>query len=289
MAEYIVQKPVDITKITAIARKSLPPLLGITPKYDGCCCVLVFDGLSRFISAYSSTGELAPSKAHVGGFIEAYWDKGAIRQKAIVGEAWMPGTEFPVINGTFRRKSTQAALHFAPFDIVDWTPGDEYPVLADARPYGDRLDIIQEQPRGYGVLLVPHIEGTLADAEKLAREYKAIGGYDGAIVRDMTAPYSVGRCKHEVVKVKPVLELDLPVTAHAVEPGEKTGRAVVTVEVEYRGVRSWVGSGVPHDIDVAELTPGAIVAIEAMGLTPDGKLREPRFKGIRYDKLEADA
>jgi ATP-dependent DNA ligase len=53
-------------------------------------------------------------------------------------------------------------------------------------------------------------------------------------------------------------------------------------------VRSWVGSGVPHNIDVSELAPGAIVEVEAMGLTPDGKLREPRFKGIRYDKAGAD-
>lgn len=30
-------------------------------------------------------------------------------------------------------------------------------------------------------------------------------------------------------------------------------------------------------------------AVESLGLTADGKLREPRFKGVRFDKHEPDA
>lgn len=33
---------------------------------------------------------------------------------------------------------------------------------------------------------------------------------------------------------------------------------------------------------------GLIVEIEGMGFTADGLIREPRFNGVRHDKLEAD-
>lgn len=287
MPDYIVQKPVDFTKLTAKALKSLPAQFDLTPKYDGCCCVLLFDGSGTFIGALSATGEDVLSMQHVGAFIQKYWPVRMLRQRAIVGEAWKPDTDFPTINGKFRRRSIQADLVFAPFDIVAWTPADEAPVLSDPRPYINRIDPLAEVVYGDCVLGVPHALGSLEAGDKWARELKAQGGYDGAIARNQFSPYLPGRAKSEVIKLKPVLELDLKVTALASQPGEKTGRDVFTIEVEYRGVATWVGSGMPHKPEELPVV-GQIVAVEAMGLTPDGKLREPRFKGVRHDKLEAD-
>lgn len=57
--------------------------------------------------------------------------------------------------------------------------------------------------------------------------------------------------------------------------------------MEFQGKRLGVGSGVPHKLeDVPKV--GDIVEVEAMDLSGDGLLREPRFKGIRFDKLEPD-
>lgn len=288
MADYIIQKPVDFTKLTAKARKSLPAEFDITPKYDGCACVLLFDAMGRYISAYSATGEDVPSMRHVGEWIAQFWPVQVLRQRALIGEAWKPDTDFPTISGMFRRKRVQSELTFALFDIVAWEPGDVVPLLGDERPYMRRIECLDEvlyQP-DY-VIPAPHSLGSLDAANELALKWKAQGGFDGAIVRDPHAPYVVGRCKHEVIKVKPVLSLDLIVTDVFVEKGEKTGRDVFTLEVEHHGIRTRVGSGVPHK---ATDVPGRgqIAEVECMGLTPDGFLREPRFKGIRYDKAEAD-
>ena len=221
-------------------------------------------------------------------WVERFWPVQERRQQALIGEAWMPDADFPTINGTFRRKRTQAQLRFALFDRSNWQPGEEVPQLGDERTYYQRMNGLDEvlYSEEY-VIPVPHFNGDLDEANKLAAEWKAKGGFDGAIARDPHQPYVVGRCKHEVIKLKPVLSLDLRVTERHITYGEKTGREVYTITVAYRGVATDVGSGMPHSRE--ELPQiGAIVEVECMGLTPDGKLREPRFKGIRYDKTEAD-
>jgi DNA ligase-1 len=91
----------------------------------------------------------------------------------------------------------------------------------------------------------------------------------------------------EIIKVKPTLSLDLRVLQVHVAEGIKTGRPVHTIDVWYNGVRTRVGSGIPHSFnDVPQA--GQIVEIECMGLTLTGALREPRFKGIRLDKEQPD-
>jgi DNA ligase-1 len=126
------------------------------------------------------------------------------------------------------------------------------------------------------------------DVMKHAADWVAEGGFDGAILRDPHAGYTIGKVKKgQIVKVKPLLSLDLAVQRVHCSPGEKTGRPVYTVEVQYEGVTSMVGSGMPHDEEQVPLA-GSIVEIECLGVTEDGKLREPRFKGIRHDKTQPD-
>ena len=150
----------------------------------------------------------------------------------------MPGADFPTINGAFRRKREQPQLKFAPFDAVEYDFEGLFniPVLADDRPYIERAELLMKLPYGDGLVKVPHTLGGLDAAETLAASYKDLGGYDGTIVRDPYAPYVVGRSKAEVIKVKPVLSLDLLCTNVMIGAGEKTGRGVLTLEVEYRGV-----------------------------------------------------
>ena len=64
------------------------------------------------------------------------------------------------------------------------------------------------------------------------------------------------------------------------------------ITVLYRGVQTDVGTGFTdrerEEIAAAGQAPCAIAEVEFMELTSDGKLREPRFKGWRYDKDMAD-
>ena len=72
--------------------------------------------------------------------------------------------------------------------------------------------------------------------------------------------------------------------------GKHSGRAGGIV-VEYRGVKTQVGTGFSDQEreDIADNGAIDVIAeIEFMELTEDGKLREPRFKGWRFDKTEPD-
>jgi ATP-dependent DNA ligase len=119
---------------------------------------------------------------------------------------------------------------------------------------------------------------SLAQARDWALELVSQGGYDGTIARNVEAPYRVGRCKNEVVKVKPTITETLLVVEVKTGTGVKTGRDVFTLDVKRKGIVSSVGSGMPHDLGT--LKAGSKVKIEFLGITADGKLREPRFKGI---------
>jgi DNA ligase-1 len=126
------------------------------------------------------------------------------------------------------------------------------------------------------------------DVMQWANKLAAQGGYDGLILRDPNAIWAAGPArKGELVKVKPTTSLDLVVTDVMQESGAKTGRPVYTLEVSYRGALTRVGSGVPHILP-SGLSIGAIVEIECMAVNPNNTLREPRFKGLRWDKERPD-
>jgi DNA ligase-1 len=76
-------------------------------------------------------------------------------------------------------------------------------------------------------------------------------------------------------------------TAYSYKKGEKTGRDVLTLTVAYRGVETEVGSGIPHDLHWTDAF-AKIVEIECMAVNPNNTLREPRFKGLRWDKERPD-
>ena len=72
--------------------------------------------------------------------------------------------------------------------------------------------------------------------------------------------------------------------------GTHAGRAGGIV-VEYRGVQTQVGTGfsdAERETIASQGTRNQIAEVEFMELTADGKLREPRFKGWRYDKEQPD-
>lgn len=90
----------------------------------------------------------------------------------------------------------------------------------------------------------------------------------------------------EMLKLKPVLTFDLRVTGLLPGRGRNTGKLGA-----FTTSAGNVGTGLT-DIDRVHLNNveliGTIIEVEAMGLTPGGKLRHPRFKRLRFDKDEAD-
>lgn len=252
-------------------------------KYDGCFGMAVFhpSGSSEMLSR---TGEnYSASCKHILHDLETVLAGEAV---VVLGEVWHPDAGFPAISGLFRQQKRIASELV--FVVNDMIPLD----MLSAVPYRERFSALRD------TVLSVDLPSIRVAETKFSREWsfppstyalawKGAGGFDGAILRNPEAGYTPGLVKNgEIIKVKPVISLDLKIDAIYSTPGEKTGRPVHTVDVSYRGVTTRVGSGVPHNRD--DFSIYDVVEIECMGITDDGKLREPRFKGVRIDKTVAD-
>lgn len=287
---YMIQKAVEFDKLSAKFRKENGNVNNLwaygwlaQPKYDGVMGIaLMRGGGGRMLTR---TGETVRSCAHI---LDELVEMACPNSDGytLIGELWIPGESFPKISGMVRRHNPEPELCFVVHDILPYE-------LETDEPYAQRLTTAQQlfgpcPWREQGKVLVTESLPYTGDINATAFALKAEGGFDGAMLKDPKAGYKVGLVKNgELVKVKPTLSLDLRVVEMTEAVGEKTGRPVYTITVEYNGVRSEVGSGMPHELP-AGLVLGAIVEVEAMGVTADGKLREPRFKGVRFDKEQPD-
>lgn len=283
---YINQAPKDFAQQSAAFRKkftSTDELLGdgrwiIQPKYDGVHIMIHTEGEGY---ARTRTGEAVLSVPHLIKEAIQSFGPGAV----LFCEAYMHDQEHAVINGAVRRKSPQPALIGIVYDIVTQ---DGFDYGYDPIPYKERLADINTALRGGSLEPVKCIKELPNDTTvmQFAEDMVASGTFDGIILRDLDATWKRGAAKEgEVIKVKPILSLDLLVTGHKVEykPTKLGGYITVT----YKGVESNVGSGLTQVI-LQALTQGVkaagrIAEVECMGITPSGKLREPRFKSFRYD------
>lgn len=295
MAERIL-KAVEFDKTSAKFRKKYADEQALydagwymQPKFDGCygMAILAEDKATML----SRTGEdYSVSCANILADLQALLPIAEFGEVVVIGEVWDPEDEFKNISGRFRRQSvTDPKLIFMAHDLL--------PIgLAIDTPYRMRYAALRLAFNRHGTL---HEDCPTTKVRRVrnvnpksvadyAAYLKAKGGYDGAMLKDPEAPYTIGLAKDgQLVKVKPSLSLDLRVDAVHEAVGEKTGRPVFTISVTYRGKTSMVGSGMPHSREALP-QPGQIVEVEAMGLTPEGLLREPRFKGIRFDKEQPD-
>lgn len=252
------------------------------PKYDGCLAIVVADHTGTVVTR---TGEPLTSLPHV--LAQA---RKLLPGYVIFGEAYKFGTPFKDISGAFRRHVPQDDLFVMAFDAVpveDWRAGkcDE--------SYIERYTALKEawhRTPTPSLIVAPALD--FGAPQGFANAMVRQGGYDGAILRRRDSPWTTGASKNgEAIKVKPVQSLDL--RAWAVFPGKgKHANRAGGITVSYRGVDTNVGTGF-SDAEREHLTThgckGLIAEIEFMELTADGKLREPRFKGWRYDKTEPDA
>lgn len=258
------------------------------PKYDG-VHVQLWTGKDRDDSrAMSRQGEpLVSLTAHAQ---EAYRRFGP--NKVLYGEAWNPILPHKIINGVARRRAPATALGVWVYDIVDSNPEDGSLVHSQV-PYDLRLNEVyrgvnRDANRGVGDL---HVVDLLFG--RMPNDLYPSGEFDGRIVRDAGAAFSTGAAKMgEVIKDKVALSLDLKIVAqHAEERPTKLGGYLT---VDYKGVLSDVGSGLTQDdlhkilYDLEHTFVGSVAEVECLGITPAGKLREPRLKGIRWDTVQEE-
>ena len=249
------------------------------PKYDGCLAIILPDGI------ITRTGELVTS-------IPQCLDGAAnmMPGHVLFGEVYKWGAPFKEISGAFRRHKPQPGLFVMVFDAV---PFEDWSARKCDKPYIERYAALQDawyrNPTA-SLIVAPSLD--LVAPQTFANAMVKQGGHDGAILRRKDAPWMAGASKNgEAIKVKPVQSLDLEVHGWFRGKGKHANRAG-GITVLYRGVQTDVGTGFTdrerEEIAAAGQAPCGIAEVEFMELTEDGKLREPRFKGWRFDKTEPD-
>ncbi|UUR56197.1 ATP dependent DNA ligase [Xanthomonas phage pXoo2106] len=295
---YIVHKAVELDKV----KKKLVPTEDqlrteylAQPKYDGCNCVAIkYANAVEHIKLFSRTGEEVLSANHIK---EALAAAPFAPIGVYLGEYWHPHIDQPTVSGMFRKQDgtqyTDPMLVVFDFvSIGEWEQG--FSPLTYLDRVGRLPATLSKIEECRSPFFLAESQGFLVDQElgtmEAARLLSEGGAYDGLILRKPSGTWTKGDkgTNGEVIKIKPTLTLDLRVLRINEDVGEKTGRPVYTVVVDLGdGKEQEVGSGVPHDHQ-AVAGPGQIVEIEAMCFSKYGLLREPRYKGIRHDKTEAD-
>lgn len=289
----IIQKAAEWDKQSASFRKVFksPNYLAkagwwLQRKYDGVHTIIDL----KTGTAMSREGTPQPSIGHIAEHLAAAYGN---RDAVVQGEIWVEGMPFTEINGASRRNAVQPQLGVVLYDFHD---GPAFRAGYDSELYADR----HGKATGLAVRGAYKAPAPItfaqtstawegSDAFALSAKWVAAGGYDGAILRDPHSQWKVGRSREgEVIKIKPTTSLDLRCVGWSIKPGDKTGREVVVLTVEYRGVETKVGSGIPHDLVGSECL-GKIIEVECMAVNSNNTLREPRFKAVRHDKTEADA
>lgn len=294
MAEYIVQKAVSLDKVKKKLQRPLTEysiIYDAYRKYDGCCVVL-YIGESHG-HCMSRTGEIYPSMDEVlcamhdelgGGFV-------------IIGEAWWPGKDqFNLISGEFRRLQRSDRLQLAVHDVLTVA---EFDAGHSPVPFRERMLRLPGVSGHRWFKAEGWAAGTYGNPQDLCNQLVDEGGYDGLILRDPWGTWTKGNgTTGEIIKIKRVLSFDLRVVDMMPGQGKHAGRMGAIV-VDFGGKRLSVGTGFTDEQREVFWSStlarpdhpivGKIVEVEAMDYSSDGLLREPRFKGVRFDKLEADA
>lgn len=305
MGDYIVHKAVEVSKCHKAVREQLskPGYLEenyiAQAKYDGCNMVaVVADGDAVFLSR---TGELVLSVEHIRMAMLSLPD---IKDGVYLGECWAPDLPFAEISGLFRRKTASVDTCRLQFAIFDYLAPEEWHIGSSLVPYSHRVErlpaTLSAIPQQLNPLWLAQSFGRIKDtwangtAQQVANQLVEAGGYDGLILRDPKGRWFRGDrgTSGEIIKVKPLIRVTCKVVGFQTGKG-KYVNDVGTLLVEYNGKEQGAGTGLKDSERSQDYFwknwNGKLVEIEALGLTEDGYLREPRLKGIRDDVLEPDA
>lgn len=264
-------------------------------KLDGVYCLAYV--LNGECHIYSRTGEVYTSLEHLKPELIVLAKESQC--EIIIFEAYTEGVSQPTISGWCRDTKKQHtaveayvhdALMFPEFATCDTESG-----------YGDRIDYLRFifncktlSDFQYVHLVEPKLVCSYKGLMRMAEDIWSRGG-EGVVYRDYFAGYMAGKRNSTMVKVKKAVSFDLKVIAIKEGTGKYAGSTGYLICQDRKGKTVKVGSGLTDEqrrtwwsLWGYDEIIGKIVQIDAMKVSSKGVLREPRFKGIRYDKTEVD-
>jgi len=267
------------------------PLWG-SVKVDGVFCIAWKH--SEGVSIYSRTGEVYTSMRH----LEDILSMVICLDDLIIFEAFANGVPQPTISGWARdTKQQHTELRAYCHDLIRL---EDFLGQSISLPYRVRRQVLENQlllwlvdPRKYPEIRMAEHE-VMYNWEKVyigAEKVWSLGG-EGLVLRDPSAPYEPGKRNKSILKVKRGVSYDLEVVGMNEGKGKYEG-TLGTLVCRWKSGNIIEISGMTDAQrfewwDMPRKILGKIVQVDAMCESSKGVLREPRFKGIRYDKTEGD-
>lgn len=301
----LVQLVQDLDDVNKKHLKPAEYLFHVTTKLDGVYALFVW--IAGGWATFSRTGEQMKSCGHIERHLE---ELNIPKTVVVVGEVLLlnpipegsPEESFEELSyapvqetsGAFRRHKRDDSLRLV---VHDFLSDQGFKVGATASVFGSRISranrcgIPMTRDKAPLVRLPEYTCVTLELAKVIAEQVIDDGG-EGVIVRDLEATWEAGKRDHRIVRIKEKITKDLLVVGVKEGVGKMAGMAG-TLTCKWHDTTIEVAGGDFLERKAWFMDPtlivGQIVEVEAMKVTPKGVLREPRFKGIRFDKTEADA
>lgn len=257
-------------------------------KMDGVYCLaLKMDGK---VTIYSRTGEVYTSMKH----LEEELDKYMCPKDIIIFEAYSYATrKQSKISGWVRdTKEQHPELLGVCNTFICWDDFLGKKVIPYLEGYRILNKILNGCDKTKLVIAYQEVVNSLEEAMTKAQLIWTHGG-EGIVLRNPDAYWQGGKRNEDMIKIKEKITLDLEVIGVFVGKGKYAGMlgGITCRYADDKVVE--VGSGFTDSQrfdfwNDQESIIGKIVEVEAMKESDKGKLREPRFKGIRFDKTKGD-
>ncbi len=252
----------------------------IYEKYDG--WYGYFDSEDGVIK--SRAGREIPSVAHLNERLRQHVQKGVLIFEILLDDV----TLFKDLNGVLNRKAPAPTAYLKVHDFYDKTLPQAGLSKRTAMMYEIVEAINSSRVRPAPILGVSSNPETWKAKADLIMQ----AGGEGIILKAIDAPISQDKRNADLMKIKMEVTLDLLVVSLVRGDGKYAGTLGALRCVDRDGSVHMI-SGM-SDAQRAEwwYTPSLIVnhvvEVQAMCQLPNGSLREPRFKAVRYDKAPKD-
>lgn len=288
--KILVQKPKEERNLSAKALAALPAFDSgewcYQPKFDG-CSIIILVGVN-VVRIFSREGKECLAMPH----IAEHFRVNSVPNMAYFGEAYHPNMLFKDISGMFRRQSPQYGLEAWLFDAVTL---QEFRAGKSERAYGQRLKALKHVASfTYGVM-APITLGSVVEVQAKIDQLRASGyrlELDGFMAKQTGGHWIAGDdTEGRTLKLKDKISVDLICTGVTEGKGKFAGM-VGSLTVNFNGKSVEVSGGrLTNDERKLHFKDGLahggiVIEVHALGITPDGNLREPVFQRIRDDKTE---
>ena len=159
-------------------------------------------------------------------------------------------------------------------------------------PFFKRVALTRELFQGIDsrIIVLPHVKCTDDIQVRVYYESAIAKGHEGIVIKKYDHAYKFKRSLDWARKV-PIKTADVKVVDISYgKPGSKYENIVGALVVEFNNQIQRVGSGLNDAermlfADDPAAIIGKVIEVEYKGMTDYGKMRQPRFKRIRYDKV----